>query len=953
MSIARAYDRPSMAASVVGRDVELAVIADFLAGISDGASVLVLEGEAGMGKTTLWRSAIERAEASSMVVLRAQPAESEMSLSFSALGDLLDPVLGTVLAPLPPAQRAALSRALVLDDSEDIASDAHAVGVALLGVLRTLAADGPLLLAVDDVQWLDAATAAAVAYAGRRLRDESIGILLARRTGLVSAVADELRRSLGERAGTCDARPLDGQALHRVISDRLGVTLPRPLLVEIQHASGGNPLYAIEIVRTLQRRGAGVAAGQPLPVPDSLHDLVDERLAALPEESRVFLLAAAAHAQPTVDISEAASGVSADEGLVPAVDAGIVELEGVRIRFMHPLLAAGVLESADPRRRADVHRRLAELLPDVEARAWQLAACTETPDEDVAAALEAAAQHARGRGAPRPAALLLDRAGELTSSELRPEAVRRMADAAYLHFESGDSPRAEARLRELASGVDGGSQRALVLARLARVRSYEAQDEAAELFLASIAECGDDDRMLATAHEGVATCYFRLREHLTDAVEHAETAAALALASGDEALAAEALGTRLLVETLLGAESASATAERAIALQSASGDRRLLAQPVLAAAVHQWWTDAVGEARATLTELLETAQERGDQSSLPFILVLLGQIESALGDLGSALDRAIAGRQAADQSGQSTLVVFHLALEASVRTQGNDADLGESQAVEALAGASSTAGRPAELLALAALGRLALSRGESAAALEHLGPAVAFVRREGIVEPGAIPFVTDHVEAHVELGLSDAGIEVLEWFEGNARRLERASALANCARCRGLLAAQAGDLDAALAAFDEALGWHARVELPLDRGRTLLALGATQRRLKRRREARDTLEAALGVFERIGAALWAERARGELKRISGRAATPGALTPAEQRVATLVAEGKTNKEVAAALFLSDRTVEGHLARIFGKLGIRHRTELAGALQTRGIAVSNTGDSPVSAAPSAP
>ena len=163
------------------------------------------------------------------------------------------------------------------------------------------------------------------------------------------------------------------------------------------------------------------------------------------------------------------------------------------------------------------------------------------------------------------------------------------------------------------------------------------------------------------------------------------------------------------------------------------------------------------------------------------------------------------------------------------------------------------------------------------------------------------------------------------WIEGNAQRLERVSALANCARCRGLVTAQAGDLEGALAAFAEALEWHAKVELPLDKGRTLLALGAAQRRLKRRREARATLEEALAVFEQMGAALWAERARSELRRISGRAASPGGLTPAEERVAALVAEGKTNREVAAALFLSDRTVEGHLSRVFAKLGVDDRT----------------------------
>jgi len=230
------------------------------------------------------------------------------------------------------------------------------------------------------------------------------------------------------------------------------------------------------------------------------------------------------------------------------------------------------------------------------------------------------------------------------------------------------------------------------------------------------------------------------------------------------------------------------------------------------------------------------------------------------------------------------------------------------------------------------------------------------VRGEGIEEPCAIPFVVDQLEALIELGRRDEALELLGWYEGNARRLERASALAACARCRGLLAAQAGALDDALAACEEALEWHARVELPLDKGRTLLALGAALRRAKRRREARATLEQALALFERIGAALWAERARTELRRISGRAPTAGALTPAEERVAALVAEGKTNRQVAAALFLSERTVEGHLSHIFGKLHIKHRAELAPALaarQTQGIAASNTGDSPVSAEPVAP
>jgi DNA-binding CsgD family transcriptional regulator len=260
------------------------------------------------------------------------------------------------------------------------------------------------------------------------------------------------------------------------------------------------------------------------------------------------------------------------------------------------------------------------------------------------------------------------------------------------------------------------------------------------------------------------------------------------------------------------------------------------------------------------------------------------------------------------------------------------------------------------MVVAAALAHLELALGAPEAARAQLEPIVAFVREQGIAEPGAAPFVVDLVEALILLDRRGEACEILDWYEENARRLDRAPALANCVRCRGMLAAQAGDLEPALAGFEEALAWHARIELPMDRGRTVLALGAAQRRIGRRREARATLEEALAVFERIGASLWAERARAELKRISGRAATPGALTPAEQRVAMLVAEGKTNKEVAAALFLSDRTVEGHLSRIFGKLGVRHRAEIASVLartQTQVSPSSNTGGSPVSAETSAP
>jgi DNA-binding CsgD family transcriptional regulator len=528
-------------------------------------------------------------------------------------------------------------------------------------------------------------------------------------------------------------------------------------------------------------------------------------------------------------------------------------------------------------------------------------------------------------------------------------------DGAYLHFESGDSPRAEAQLQDVIAQLDRGRERARALMRLARVRSFEEQAEAVDLFLQAVDEAEGDREILSVAHEGVAACLFRVRERLDQAVEHAALAAGLALELGDEGLAADALSSRLLPETLLGRKTAAATVRRALALQEAAVDRRVLGQPLCMAAVHWGWTDAHERARDVLVEMLQRTRELGDESSLPYVLVLLGQVECVLGELESALARALEAQEASAQSGQHTTFAYSLALESLVEAQRGRVERARAVAVRALELAPET-GRPAELVAAGALGHLELALGNPESAVARLEPSTVFVRREAFGEAAATRFVVDQIEALIELGRCDEAGELLDWYEGNARRLERASALAASSRCRGLLAAASGHVDDAIAAYEVALEWHRPVDVPLDRGRTLLALGIAQRRAKRRREARETLELALDVFERIGADLWSERARSELRRISGRAASPGALTPAEERVAALVAEGKTNREVAAALFLSERTVEGHLSRVFAKLGVRSRTELArtlspGAIQ--GAPAPNTGDSPVSPTSAAP
>jgi DNA-binding CsgD family transcriptional regulator len=942
-----------MQSAIFGRDAELASLADFVAGISDGAAALVLEGEAGMGKTTLWEAGVEDAGERGLLVLRARAAEGEVALSFSGLGDLLDPVLDDALAPLPSAQRGALSRALLLGDDQGPVPDSHAVGVAVLNALRGLSADRALVVAVDDAHWLDTASAGALMYAARRLRDELVGVLLARRTSLESLLAAELRRSLPPgRFSELAVGPLDPSALHQVVQGDLGVALARPLLVEVHGASGGNPFYALEIVRTLRREGVSVEAGQPLPVPESLHDLVHDRLLALPPESRDFLLAAAAHANPTVTVAEQATGVDRRAGLGPALEAGIVELDGARVLFTHPLLAAGAYETADPLRRADVHARLAELLEDPEARARHLAAATIEPEQTVANAIDDGAARAITRGAPRAGALLYERAAALTPRSDDGARRRRIVEAAYAHHASGDTERARGLLEPALQRAVPGRELAGLLIALARVRSYDDEiRSASDLYRQALLQAEDGSLVQAYAQEGLGGTLFRLRERLAEAAEVAAAAAATAHRLGATQLEAEALATKAVAAAALGLPEAVDAASAALDLQPACLHRPALRQPLFAATcVHFWHDDLVG-AHAAYQTMVTSAVELGDESSLPYTYVMLAQIDCARGRFADAVDEAETGRVIAEQATQRALIAYTLAVRAVAQAHLGRVDEADGSARAAMELAEMTSGIPAWIFASWALGHLALSQGQPASAFDAVRPLVEHHRREAIDEPGALPFLPDAVEALVDAGRLEEAEELLTWYRASAERLGRKRGRAAAYRVGGLLAGACGDLERAQRELISSVELYSEGDTPFERGRALLALGAVQRRAKRRRESRQTLEEALVVFEGLGAAIWAERARAELKRISGRAPAPWALTPAEERVATLVAEGRTNREVAAALYLSDRTVEGHLSHIFGKLGIRHRAELARALDARESGVeppSNVGESPVSA-----
>ncbi len=906
--------------AIVGRETELSVVTAFLDARGELPAALLLEGEAGIGKSTVWRQGVDLARAAGFLVLEARPAESETALSFAGLGDLLGEVVNDVLGELPSPQRRGLEVALLLRDSGGAPPDRRVISTACLGALRLLARRRPLLLAVDDVQWLDAPSLAAIEYAARRLGDEAVALLLTRRlTGHDMPL--DLERALGERGRRVALGPLSLGALHRLLHERLEVALPRPLLRRIHELSGGNPFFALELAQARE-----VDARHRLPA--TLGTLVRDRLATLPAATQRALAVAAALAQPTVELVDGVAGGAA-EALSAAERAQVIEIGDGRIHFSHPLLASGAYLGVEVSERRAIHARLAELLHDPEEGARHLALAATGPDARVATALDAAAELARRRGAPATAAELGERAAQLTSADDPSAARRRLADAAYCHFESGDSRRARALLEALLPRAAPGPERARVLTRLARVRAYDDDLRAPiDLDLQAIVEAGDDTVVRAQAHEGVAGALFKLRERLPEAVYHAEAAVALAREVGNETLLAEALGSQLLSEATLGREAARVTLEEALAHQPGCEHLRLLAQPKFQCAVVWMWEEEVERARTAFRELGERGREIGDEGSLPYVLVLLAQADCLAGEFEPARRHAEEGYGLAQQAGQASLEAYLLAVRALVDAHLGRTDTARAAAERALALAGRMSARPAQMFATAALGLLELSSGRPDATVAHLKPLVEFVQAEGIADPCVTRFAVDLVEALSEVAEVDEAQSLLEWYEGTAVRLGRSGAIAQSLRCRGLLAAASGDLGASQAAFERALAEHQRSHLPFDRARTLLAYGGAKRRAKQKAAAREVLERALAEFDRLGAELYRERTRAELGRISGRSPSGGGLTPTEQRIAELVAEGRSNKEVAAALFVTAKTVETNLSRIYAKLGIHSRTELA-------------------------
>jgi DNA-binding CsgD family transcriptional regulator len=927
----------SVDGSVVGREPELAVARQFVGETDRGPAALVFEGVAGIGKTVIWAGAVAEARARGVAVRVCRCGESDVAWVFAGLGDLFDGLDPAILAALPAVQREALSAALLLCDGGDRVPGLRVVGVAVLGVLRLLSRSGPVLLAVDDIQWLDPSSRNVLSFALRRLVDEPVRLLISARTGAPAdgaGPADVVGSpDLGLPAQRMLVGPVSIGVLQRIVAGQLGQSFSRPTLTRLHQATGGNPMACLEMARALQRRGREPAVDEPLPVPTDLAGLVTERLHGLTEPARRLLLVAAALARPTVAAVTAAAGepAAAARALAEAVQAGLLHFDGERIHFTHPLIASIPYAGLTPVDRRRLHEHLASTVHDPEEHARHAALGSLDPSSLVADALDVAAGHARRRGSLDAATELAELAVSRTPRDDPDALLRRTVDVAHYLFLLGDTVRARTVLRDGLAVARPGPSRVRGLLLAATIASWEGGDATvADRCRQALTEAGDDPLLRARCHATLA------ETSPSGAVEdlfHAQRA--VQLLESMDAPPAELLSNVLTNVAVHGCRLGQGLAipllERAVALQAQGPPLAVNASAALGLGMYLKVVDRFDESRRWLHTVRTAAVDEGDDSALPNTLGHLATLEVWAGRYELALTYAIEGREQGLRTGLRSpmatsahvLALAHLGRLTEARELGRS-DLAADESLRFTA---------AMALHHRSLGVIELMAGDTAAAAVHLLSALTIsVEEVGIREPAILRAHPDAVAALVSLGRTDEAERLTEQLvvSTEANHLPWSTALAG--RCRALVRAAAGDLPAALELLAAAVADHARLPMPFEEARTRMLFAGFLRRAGHRGDARREFDAAHVAFVRLGTPRQAEQVSVELASIGGRTAA-GELTAVEQRIADLVGVGQTNREVAAALFVSVRTVESHLGRIYRKLGLRSRTELSQYIHT--------------------
>ena len=898
---------------LVGRHDELARVDRLLDEAAAGrGAAIVVRGEAGIGKTALLEYARERATAET--VLGTTGVESELELPFAGLADVLRPLLDH-LGDLPPSQAEHVRTALALAPPRPV--DRFALGAATLALLAAAADDGLLLVLVDDAHWLDTASRDALMFAARRLAADPVALIFAARDGEPASFDP----------ATLDTLVLAGLGRDDAAS-LLGDAVAPAMVATLVQLTRGNPLALLELPSTLSDRQllGREPIEQPLRVSARVESAFARRALVLGEEVRRALLVAAADDSGLFAVVDAACrtiGTSADD-LRSAEAAELLRVEGPRIDFEHPLVRASIYQGAAPSERRDVHRALATAFKgrDEFRRAWHAAAAASGYDGEIALALATAAAEARGRGAHAAAAAAYERAARLTpEADRRPSLLAQAADAAWLAGRTAD---AEALIAEGLSARPPRTARAELLALRGRIGLYGDDQEDAYATLLEAAQLIEADDP-ARARDLLVDA-FGAGLQLGGAAAAEATARLEALGKDDDAfrelLVAQA---RIAASSVAGIPRSHRQLEEATAAAEAAG---VLDQ----SALHLLWA---GRARFMLAQndeaarlgrrALDRARQDAALAVVPQALRLIASADFDRGRWRAAYAAAAEAVEIGRGLDQSSTVCACLGVLADIDAAGGNRESCQAWAAEAIEIAIERRLGFYRERAERALGRLDVALGRTAEGIEQLERVYERLARAGNREQNVTP-AWDLVEAYVRSGDIEAARALLADAEA-AMPTGSNGEEAVVERCRGIVAAER---DFA-ASFERALKLHDEEPFPYERARTQLVYGERLRRAGERKRARERLRSALSTFDELGATPWSARAGSELaatgERLRPAAAARESLTPRETQVALAVAEGASNNEVAALLYLTPKTVEYHLTRVYRKLGLRSRAEL--------------------------
>ncbi|OAA20994.1 ATP-dependent transcriptional regulator [Frankia sp. EI5c] len=916
---------------IVGRARERKLLDRLLRALPTGGGALVMWGEPGVGKTKLLHYVGSAAgNIAGARVLRLRGVESEIELPFAGLADLLLPLAEHITA-LPAAQRQAIEACLALSVAP--VTSPYAACAAALNVLAAASESGPLVILVDDLHWIDPATRQVLLFVARRLESERIVVIITTRAQEGTGTAQLVLPSV-EVTDLSPAHCAD--LLHT-----RGIEVSPPVLEQLMLRAGGNPLALLEMavaLRAAQARGAE-PLGFSLPLGDQLERAWANRLDHIPEDCRqaLVLLAACRSSSTSLLAAALAVGGRALSDLDPALRAGLVRADEARVEFRHPLVRTYLLRHAGPASLRAVNRLLAAASTG-DQRTWYLAGASADVDETLALALAEIADGCRRRGAYAEAARARRRAADLTPAAA--ERALRLRDAAIDALLAGLVREADACSESALRLTADPGLRAELTAVRGRVRSISGDPAGAadDLEQAAEALAANDpatasvllaEAVIAAALDNRNVCAARLALRCQDLVTRSgldpladlvTACIAFGFAAGGQHAAAR--------EYLLGHPPPSGAGDR---LPLAIRGRTL-------ALVH-----ADQEAARALSTVIVDARRSHAPARFAHCLTARAGVEFRRGRWAVAYADATEGLRWAEEIQQIPTVGDALACLALL-----DAARGERERAEQrVARLRRLAGRMPlgwlEVRAAGILGFAALCAGEYESAAAHLMHAWSHDVDPDTAADGdrvhEAPYAADLVEALLRSGQAEQAKYVLDWLDAWARRSGLADVAALVARCCGLAADRA---EVAEAEFATALAAHARHGVSFERARTLLMLGETRLRFRQPRAARAPLRAALGIFSSLGAAPWAARATAALATVGGRQPRPGwssvleDITPQELQVARMVATGMNNLEVSAALYVSRKTVEAHLTRIYRKLGVRSRTELTRLLLTEGV-----------------